>query len=68
MGRGERRSSQGPATNTLTHWHTSSDKAAPPPIRPHLLIVLLLMAKNWNTWIYGGQTCSNHHSMVTGSW
>ena len=38
----------------LTQWYTSSNKAAPPPIIPHLLIVPLPVAKHTNTWIYMG--------------
>ena len=54
----ERRRPQSPPTQ----WHTSFNKIIPSPRRPHLLVVPLPMAKHSNTWIYGGQNYSNHHS------
>jgi hypothetical protein len=43
-------------------WHISSNKPTSPLIRPHLLIVSLPMAKHSNTWIFRGQTYSNHYT------
>ena len=40
-------------TTPTPHSDTSPNRATPTPIKPHLLILPLLMAKLWNRWIYG---------------
>lgn len=46
--------------------HPYSDRA--PPIRPHFLIVPLSMGQAFNTWVYGGQSYSNHNKGKFNLW
>ena len=52
-------------------WWTSSNKATPTPIWPHLLLLIFLkqcqplVTKHWSIWAYGGHSHSKHHKCVS---
>ena len=59
------KSQSSPPTHT-PQWHTPSNRAPPAPTRPYRLVAIKqhhsLMSTHSNSWAYGNNYNSNHHS------